>query len=86
MLFTQNAGRRLLCIVLSLVIFALIAIPTQAEEDESAMLGSTCLVRYGASANAMVIGHMEDGAQITVLDDYGSYYKIDCYDMNGYVA
>ena len=43
-------------------------------------------VRYSASYGSTVIGCMEDGTQVTVLGTSGSFYKIDCYDMNGYIA
>ena len=43
-------------------------------------------VRYGASYSSAIIGCMEDGAELTVLSTKGSFYKIDCYDMTGYIA
>lgn len=46
----------------------------------------TTRVRYQASRNAAVIGQMENGAAVTVLEDAGDFYKVDCYDMTGYIA
>ena len=43
-------------------------------------------VRYSASYSSTIIGCMEDGTVLTVLGTKGSFYKIDCYDMNGYIA
>lgn len=42
-------------------------------------------VYYGAYGNAAIIGCMENGTKITVLKEMKSFYKIDCYDMNGYI-
>ncbi len=43
-------------------------------------------VRYSASYSSTIIGCMEDGTKVTVLGTKGKFYKIDCYDMNGYIA
>ncbi len=43
-------------------------------------------IRYSAYSGSIVIGCMEDGTVLTVLGSKNSYYKIDCYDMNGYIA
>lgn len=44
------------------------------------------VVHYGASAGSRVIGCMENGTKVTVLGTKNGYYKIDCYDMKGYIA
>lgn len=43
-------------------------------------------VYYSARSSSDVIGCIEDGTIVTVLGTKGSYYKIDCYDMDGYIA
>lgn len=43
-------------------------------------------VHYSASYGSTVIGCLKDGTKVTVLGTKGSFYKIDCYDMNGYIA
>lgn len=43
-------------------------------------------VRYSASASSTIIGCMENGTQLKVLGTKGNFYKIDCYDMVGYIA
>lgn len=35
---------------------------------------------------ATVIGCLEDGTRISVLKSVGDFYRIDCYDMTGYIA
>lgn len=32
-----------------------------------------------------IIGCLEDGTRLTVLKTYTNFYKIDCYDMTGYI-
>lgn len=44
------------------------------------------LVHRGAGFGYSVIGTFEDGTKITVLDKVGDFYKVDCFDMKGYVA
>lgn len=42
-------------------------------------------VRYSAKISSDVIGCIQDGTVLTVLGTKGSFYKIDCYDMDGYI-
>ena len=44
------------------------------------------LVHYSYYASSNIIGCLENGTKITVLATRGEFYKIDCYDMNGYIA
>ena len=46
----------------------------------------TTLVRMSAKSNGAPIGQLENGTMLTVLGAKGSFYKIDCYDMEGYIA
>lgn len=43
-------------------------------------------VRYSAYSGSTVIGCLENGTKLTVLGTVNSFYKIDCYDMTGYIA
>lgn len=43
-------------------------------------------VRYSAYNGSTIIGCLEDGTVVTVLGSKNNFYKIDCYDMNGYIA
>lgn len=45
----------------------------------------TSLIRMTPKSDGPVIGQLEDGTRITVLDSRGDFYKIDCYDMVGYI-
>lgn len=42
-------------------------------------------VRYSAYNTSAIIGCLEDGTKITVLGTKNKYYRIDCYDMKGYI-
>jgi len=53
--------------------------------DNLPMLRSTVAVHRYADSNSVVIGQLPDGVAVTVLDTQGDFYKIDCYDMTGYV-
>lgn len=55
-------------------------------QQETAQTTLTSIVRNRASYNGANIGRLEDGTAVTVLDQRGSFYKIDCYDMTGYIA
>ena len=87
MLKTRNMGLRLLCLALALVCFIGAARPTAAtattEEKQQSL---TTNVHYRAYSSAPVIGQMEDGTEVTVVDETREFYKVDCYDMNGYIA
>lgn len=57
--------------------------------DEPAHSGNGRLVsyvRYGAYNSSTVIGCLEEGTVVKVLGTKNQFYKIDCYDMNGYIA
>ena len=46
----------------------------------------TSVIRMTPKATGPVIGQLEDGTRLTVLDSRGDCYKIDCYDMVAYIA
>ena len=72
----------LLCVACLLGNMAAFAVPTAPELAQTL----TTLVRMSAKANSAPIGQLENGTMLTVLDAKGSFYKIDCYDMDGYIA
>ncbi len=86
----------LLCAAVTLVPQKAYALPADAsvftapaEETASPASASQrlgCLVRYGAGYGYLVIGCLENGAKLTVQGTYGEFYRIDCYDMTGYIA
>lgn len=83
----SRLGLRFLCAVLCLMSLLTAAIPVFADtETEVRPQVLTSLVHLRASESSTIIGQMEDGTAITVLGSYGDFYKIDCYDMDGYIA
>lgn len=82
---SRNLGMRILSLVLCLVcLLPLLQIgATGAEQKETTL---TTVVRNGSSSSRTVIGQLENGTEITVLKKGRNYYKVDCYDMTGYIA
>ena len=58
---------------------------TAAETEEKAQTFTT-LVHNRAYTSAAVIGQMENGTEIAILGQTREFYKVDCYDMTGYIA
>ena len=58
-------------------------VAVEAVQPETNM---TTKVHNAPYASATVIGQMEQGTCVTVLGQSGQFYKVDCYDMVGYIA
>lgn len=84
----RSWGLRIVALVLSLVcIFTTLPVAAAVEEPaEEPETITTCLIYKSPSASSRVIGRMENGTVVQVLDRRGDYYKIDCYDTTGYIA
>lgn len=78
---------RIRIVSLILVLFSLFCqtgfVFAQQSEAQTTL---TAIVRKSASYNSANIGRLEDGTAVTVLGQRGAFYKIDCYDMTGYIA
>lgn len=62
-------------------------LPMQMEHLKSAGGGGVVsLVHAAADSGAMVVGRVEDGTEVTVLEQVGRFYRIDCFDVTGYIA
>lgn len=91
MIGSHKLGIRMLSMVLCLVSLVTMALPVLAAEAEQpaehtqaqTLIGA---VHYGPSSGYAVIGWLEEGTTVTVLSERKSYYKIDCYEMTGYIA
>ena len=44
------------------------------------------LVHRSKSNGSVIVGCLEDGTRVSVLKEYGAWYRIDCFDMSGYIA
>ena len=77
-----------LCLLISLippVAAAEASENTQPLPNEKASTLTTVVRSYGFDG-ASVIGQMENGTKITVLGTWNNFYKVDLYDMKGYIA
>ncbi len=87
MFFAPYSGKRLLCILLSFVLGLLcLVIPARAEDNAPEVVNYTSVVRIYPEHDAMVIGLLEENTPLNVLAECEDFYKIDCYDMTGYIA
>ncbi len=77
--------RRIFCLLLSVVAVLLLAFPATAADTESPEVRHAAAVYYRPNTASTVIGCMELGTELTVLETNGDFYKIDCYDMTGYI-
>lgn len=84
---SRKTGVRILCFLLGLLCVLSLILPAFAVEtgsDENQTY--TTLVRMRPQKGSAPIGQMEDGTAVTVLGTKGDFYKVDCYDMIGYIA
>lgn len=96
MLNLKRLLRFTLCLLLACALLLPMGAPARAEEGSQPEVAETDLVRgnghtvslvhYSASAGSLAIGCLEDGTKLTVLGTYGSFFRIDCYEMVGYIA
>lgn len=78
---------RIFSLVLCLACMTGLVLPVSAAPGQAAAGQTmTTVVRNGTGRNAAVIGQMEDGAAVTVLEEKGDYYKVSCYERTGYIA
>lgn len=77
---------RILSLVLCLVCLASVIRPVSAEQALEPNQTLTTIVRLTAGSGATPIGQLENGTKLHVLGQKGDYYKVDCYDMVGYIA
>lgn len=90
MLKFQRLGRLTACLLLLCMAVALIpnqvsALPAAGVSAAPAAESTVCQVRYSPYYGSTVIGCLEDGTGLTVLAETNDFYRIDCYDMTGYI-
>lgn len=85
---SQRLGMRILSLILCLVCFMPLVQPVAASAATAQQTAQTLttVIRRSGSSGAEVIGQMENGTELTVLKKGRNYYKVDCYDMKGYIA
>lgn len=85
---SHTIARRLLCLALCLAGVLMCIAPAAALPMDPVQIPEQTLtsnVYRSASVYATVIGQMENGAAVKVIRTYGSFYRIDCYGMTGYI-
>lgn len=82
-----KTGIRAISFVLCAACLLALAMPMAVSAGETpAPQALSSIVRKSASFSGINIGRLEDGTALTVLAEKGDFYKIDCYDMTGYIA
>lgn len=56
------------------------------EVTETVTAGHLVSLVYRYAGRGTVIGCLENGTLLNILDSKGEFYRIDCYDMTGYIA
>ena len=59
---------------------------TPSEEPEAPAGRTVSLVYRYASLTGTIIGCMENGTKIKILGSSGQFYRIDCYEIKGYIT
>ena len=79
-------GIRMISAMLCLLCCLLMVLPMSAKGNEHTDAANyTTKVYYSTKSGSFVIGQFENGMMLTVLGQVGSFYKVDCYDMVGYI-
>lgn len=88
MLACKRLGRLIACLLLLCMLVALVPGQALVESAEAAQTGGriVTLVRRSAYFTSTVIGCFENGTHLTVLGETKQFYRVDCYDMVGYIA
>ena len=84
---SRNLGLRLLAAVLCVLCVLRAVQPLTASAVKQVKPQTmTTVVRYRDSFSAPSIGQIENGTEISVVGATRNFYKVDCYDMVGYIA
>lgn len=85
---SQTPVRRVLSLILCVLCLlpAMLPAAAQAPAKLTGKQVLTAIIRQSASYSGYNIGRMEEGTALTVLEERGDFYRIDCYDMTGYIA
>ena len=84
----RKLGSRVLCLALCLACLTVPALADSQTANEAAASAPSysSRVHNRASFGSSVVGQLENGTKITVVDETKQFYMIDCYEMNGYIA
>ena len=88
MLACKRLVRLTVCLLLLGMLVAMVPGQPIVESAEAAQTGGriVTLVRRSAYFSSTVIGCFENGTHLKVLGETQQFYRVDCYDMVGYIA
>ena len=75
-----------LCVFCLLATSLPVAAIKEPQPVETTALVTTALVRSSPSSRSALVGQLENGTRLVVLDTLDSYYRIDCFGRSGYIA
>ena len=82
----RTLGMRILSLAICLICMLCLVRPAKASDAQQKQTTLTTVVRNRAGYSADIIGQLENNTAVTVLDETQEFYKVDCYDMSGYIA
>lgn len=75
----------IVCMLLPQV-WSAMALESEADEPQEHPGRTASYVRLTPYYSGMVLGCLEDGTKLTVLESVGEFYKIECYGTAAYIA
>ena len=82
----RKVGLRVFCLVLCLIcLMCLLRTVVAADVAQTPTKTVTAVVRNQPSNDGFPIGQMVNGTKLNILEEKKTHYKIDCYDMTGYI-
>lgn len=84
---SKRLGPLAICVLVLCLLLSLTPGQVFAEDSETAAPTGqvVTLVRRSAYAGSTVIGCFEDGTHLKVTGTQNQFYRVDCYDMTGYI-
>ena len=91
MLSFKGLRRMIACLLALCALVAALPAPARAVTGDAQSAAQTSghtvsYVRYSANPYGTIIGCLENGTKLKVLDKVNNYYRIDCFDLIGYIA
>ena len=89
MLFLKTMGKRVLSMLLCVTALLSLAVPVSAamvDLEPVTQDRRVCPVRYRPREDSTVIGNLEEGTPLDVVEEVDGYFRINCGKMTGYLA
>ena len=83
---SHSPAKRLFCLLLCLPVVLAMALPVSAKPTSLTISHTDAApVYYRATNDSTLIGYLLHDTALTILGKEKEYYRIDCYDMTGYI-